>query len=221
MQIEQCADVNIVYHEEAWSDDTQVVWAGVKHLIVRYGKQETDVVEGGEEDASGTTPEEIRTRKEAMKARKAAKKAKAKKIAQDPRRYMVRLSLSPASLSPRVLPSCAHRASLPLPPLQLCVDYDVEAARDATCNIERTQFQIKRVHGRFESTKIVRLANGFPSTKKDVQNFDRRQESNVGMIAKKTGITIKRAEDSIGARIKPNAPCPCGSGRKYKKCCRV
>ena len=94
MQIEQCADVNIVYHEEAWSDDTQVVWAGVKHLIVRYGKQETDVVEGGEEDASGTTPEEIRTRKEAMKARKAAKKAKAKKIAQDPRRYMVRLSLS-------------------------------------------------------------------------------------------------------------------------------
>ena len=22
-------------------------------------------------------------------------------------------------------------------------------------------------------------------------------------------------------RVKPNEPCPCGSGKKYKKCCRV
>ncbi|MCX7806184.1 MAG: SEC-C metal-binding domain-containing protein [Planctomycetota bacterium] len=27
--------------------------------------------------------------------------------------------------------------------------------------------------------------------------------------------TIRRQEVRIG----PNAPCPCGSGRKYKKCC--
>ena len=26
---------------------------------------------------------------------------------------------------------------------------------------------------------------------------------------------VKRAEDKVGR----NAPCPCGSGKKYKKCC--
>jgi len=24
-----------------------------------------------------------------------------------------------------------------------------------------------------------------------------------------------------GAKVPVNAPCPCGSGRKYKKCCRI
>ena len=81
MQIEQCADVNIVYHEEAWTKDTQVVWAGVKHLIVRYGKQPGD--DGFGDSGVGAAEEEITTRKGALKAKKAAKK-------NDPRRHMVR-----------------------------------------------------------------------------------------------------------------------------------
>ena len=34
-----------------------------------------------------------------------------------------------------------------------------------------------------------------------------------GMSAKRT--VVKRAAEKIG----PNSPCPCGSGKKYKKCC--
>lgn len=30
------------------------------------------------------------------------------------------------------------------------------------------------------------------------------------------GVTVRRAEPKVGA----NDPCPCGSGRKYKRCCR-
>jgi preprotein translocase subunit SecA len=29
------------------------------------------------------------------------------------------------------------------------------------------------------------------------------------------GKTVRRAEEKIGR----NSPCPCGSGKKYKKCC--
>ena len=29
-----------------------------------------------------------------------------------------------------------------------------------------------------------------------------------------------KATKKQGKKIKPNDPCPCGSGKKYKKCCR-
>ena len=31
------------------------------------------------------------------------------------------------------------------------------------------------------------------------------------------GITVKPAQKGI--KCKPNDPCPCGSGKKFKKCC--
>ena len=40
-------------------------------------------------------------------------------------------------------------------------------------------------------------------------------------LAQRMGITINRKEDAIGKKVKPNEPCPCGSGKKYKKCCSV
>ena len=36
--------------------------------------------------------------------------------------------------------------------------------------------------------------------------------------------TLRAAQDMNrlnGKRVKPNAACPCGSGRKFKKCCRA
>ncbi len=32
-------------------------------------------------------------------------------------------------------------------------------------------------------------------------------------------IVRAQAEEAVGARVGRNDPCPCGSGRKYKKCC--
>ena len=31
--------------------------------------------------------------------------------------------------------------------------------------------------------------------------------------------TVKQAPVRKGKKVGPNAPCPCGSGKKYKKCC--
>jgi len=33
------------------------------------------------------------------------------------------------------------------------------------------------------------------------------------------GTTPKKAPEKVGKKVGPNDPCPCGSGKKYKKCC--
>ena len=33
-----------------------------------------------------------------------------------------------------------------------------------------------------------------------------------------TTVTL-HALAKVSAKVKPNEPCPCGSGKKYKKCC--
>lgn len=38
-------------------------------------------------------------------------------------------------------------------------------------------------------------------------------------LAERMGVTLSRKEDKIGKKCKPNDPCPCGSGKKFKKCC--
>ena len=30
---------------------------------------------------------------------------------------------------------------------------------------------------------------------------------------------VKAEKETAGRKIYPNDPCPCGSGKKYKKCC--
>ena len=45
------------------------------------------------------------------------------------------------------------------------------------------------------------------------------EEGKLEELAKRMGVNVHRKEDSVGARIKPNQKCPCGSGLKYKKCC--
>lgn len=43
--------------------------------------------------------------------------------------------------------------------------------------------------------------------------FDEETRKNMYWEQKKAGTVVKEA------KIYPNDPCPCGSGRKYKKCC--
>jgi len=101
-------------------------------------------------------------------------------------------------------------------------DFALTAAVDKTVNEERTQFKIHyNSLGKLVCDKIIRLKNGFPTTRLEDDEFRRRQEQNMKAIADRMGITIRRKGDAIGTRIKPNAMCPCGSGKKYKKCCRV
>ena len=33
------------------------------------------------------------------------------------------------------------------------------------------------------------------------------------------GTTPKKQPEKVGKKVGPNDPCPCGSGKKYKKCC--
>ena len=97
-------------------------------------------------------------------------------------------------------------------------DFGLTKSVDKTVNIERTQFKISyNSLGKLVCDKIIRLANGFPTTRAEDEEYSRRREAKLKMMADRMGITIHRKGGRI--KVKPNAPCPCGSGKKYKKCC--
>jgi preprotein translocase subunit SecA len=41
-----------------------------------------------------------------------------------------------------------------------------------------------------------------------------------GTSAGTDGTTPKKQPEKVGKKVGPNDPCPCGSGKKYKKCCQ-
>jgi len=101
-------------------------------------------------------------------------------------------------------------------------DFGLTAKVDKTVNVERTQFKIHyNTMGKLVCDKIIRLANGFPTTRLEDEEYKRRREAKLLELGKRMGITVHRKESNIGGRVKPNEPCPCGSGKKYKKCCRA
>lgn len=86
-------------------------------------------------------------------------------------------------------------------------------------NKERGQFIVRWVEGELLQEKIIRLPNGFPTTQREKDEFDKRQEANLEKLASEMGIKINPVR-SNQKKIPPNKPCPkCGSGKKYKKCC--
>jgi len=100
-------------------------------------------------------------------------------------------------------------------------DFGLTQKLDPTINIERTQFKVwMNTAGKLCCDKVIRLKNGFPSTKREDDEHTRREEEKLDELAKRMGVTVHRKEDQIGGRVKPNEPCPCGSGQKYKKCCQ-
>jgi len=99
-------------------------------------------------------------------------------------------------------------------------DFGLTQKLDRTINIERTQFKVwVNKLGRLTCDKVIRLKNGFPSTKREDDEHLRREEAKLADLAERMGVNVHRKEDTVGGRVKPNAKCPCGSGQKYKKCC--
>jgi hypothetical protein len=99
-------------------------------------------------------------------------------------------------------------------------DFATEEKADATVNEERTQFKVSYdAKGTLRSEKVVRLENGFPSTKREDDEHARREEMALQGLAERMGVTLNKKTEDIGARQKPNDPCKCGSGKKFKKCC--
>mmetsp|Transcript_1901 Transcript_1901/g.5251 ORF Transcript_1901/g.5251 Transcript_1901/m.5251 type:complete len:315 (+) Transcript_1901:50-994(+) len=115
--------------------------------------------------------------------------------------------------------------------------YDTMAAKYPDVEMKKTiaQFIDSLDEGRVRSERLLRLRNGFPTTEREQEEFDQKSEKNrklaeehyrglVDKVAndeelKKLGIkTIKKDEAQTKA-AKPNEPCPCKSGAKYKKCC--
>ncbi|GMH93268.1 hypothetical protein TL16_g12583 [Triparma laevis f. inornata] len=103
---------------------------------------------------------------------------------------------------------------------KVTADFETEKATDATCNEERTQFKVSYDSlGVIRSEKVVRLRNGFPSTKREDDEHDRREEEALQGLAERMGVTLNRKEENVGKKCKPNELCHCGSGKKFKKCC--
>jgi len=83
---------------------------------------------------------------------------------------------------------------------------------------ERSQFKLHFLKGKLVNEMIIRLENGYPTTKREKDDFDRRTEFNMNIMAKEMGVNIGRSKKEH-QNIGRNDICPCGSGRKYKKCC--
>eukprot|EP01133_Synstelium_polycarpum_P013745 gene13745-16213_t len=87
------------------------------------------------------------------------------------------------------------------------------------------QFNTRVIKGELLTEQIVRLANGYPTTEREAQEFDNNSEANArkaeeyvrGRLAE-SGVTMgtKGAPKKAAGR---NEDCPCGSGKKNKKCC--
>ena len=101
-------------------------------------------------------------------------------------------------------------------------DFETERKTDLTANEERTQFKVSYDSlNVLRSEKVVRLRNGFPSTKREDDEHERREEAALQGLAERMGVTLSRKDDKIGRKCKPNELCPCGSGKKFKKCCNA
>lgn len=68
------------------------------------------------------------------------------------------------------------------------------------------------------TSQVIRLPNGFPTTKREKDAFEATQEANMKIMAEKMGIVVPRAKTAT-KKVGRNDPCSCGSTRKYKKCC--
>jgi len=104
--------------------------------------------------------------------------------------------------------------------------YDHVKDQYTDINPEIDQFIIRYVQGKLTSEQVVRLTNGYPTTQREADEFDTQKEKNekaaeefVKNRLKQAGITLGRKPASSGGKVGRNEVCPCGSGKKSKKCC--
>jgi hypothetical protein len=87
------------------------------------------------------------------------------------------------------------------------------------------QFIMRVIKNEIVTEQVVRLANGFPTTEREAQEFDTQKEKNEKNVEeyvrnrlKDAGISLGKKK-AAGPKVGRNDPCPCGSGKKAKKCC--
>jgi len=72
----------------------------------------------------------------------------------------------------------------------------------------------------FISPTLLQRAQQFISTDKSATAFSTLKTDNTGEANTQTIVTSSsKSHDADGNKIGRNDPCPCGSGKKYKKCC--
>lgn len=114
----------------------------------------------------------------------------------------------------------------------ISIDFDDMKAKEEfqDINDKTDQFYVRYVKNRLLQELVVRLENGFPTTNREADEFDRQKEKNDKLYeehvrkllaSKTTGIADKLEKLTKISNKRPgrNEPCTCGSGKKYKKCC--
>lgn len=98
-----------------------------------------------------------------------------------------------------------------------------ETYPDSEINLD--QFIIRFVDelGDFLSCeRAIRLKNGFLATDREAADWERRneiaKERYVSGFLKQAGVHLNKSKEKT-EKIDRNGPCPCHSGKKYKKCC--
>ena len=110
-------------------------------------------------------------------------------------------------------------------------DTSVEEMREQQPDLnEKTdQYIVRYLKGKLQQELVVRLANGFPTTDREADAFDEKKARNDKRYEDYIRKMIKAKEVEKGLdksaggpgdkKVPRNGPCPCGSGKKYKKCC--
>lgn len=104
------------------------------------------------------------------------------------------------------------------------MDFDRDEADEAAEKIQRAMSGAERIG---EVVKLLGELGIEPETMKDAEKLKKR----VTALWNKTRMLIHRGytpeemelqkmQNKIPKKIYPNDPCPCGSGKKYKNCCR-
>jgi len=90
-------------------------------------------------------------------------------------------------------------------------------------NEEVDQFIIRYVGEKILQERCIRLKNGHLSTEREAIDWDKRNEIKkdqyVTSFLKEAGVRLNKSQDAEKANRERNNPCPCGSGKKFKKCC--
>jgi len=110
----------------------------------------------------------------------------------------------------------------------LVTGYDHMKPQYPDINPIHDQFIMRVMKDEIVSEQVVRLANGYPTTEREAQEFDTQKEKNEKNAEDYIRTRLKDAGISLGAKKKPanqpkvgrNDPCPCGSGKKAKVCCQ-
>ncbi|MBN1232544.1 MAG: preprotein translocase subunit SecA [Candidatus Coatesbacteria bacterium] len=102
---------------------------------------------------------------------------------------------------------------------ELFQNLEIEIAKEVTTHLQRFEFKEEIPE---ETPKVSHIQAFHPDASASLpvpeeeseEGYESRREEEV-QKEKPKGITYKRTQP----KIKPNDPCPCGSGKKYKKCC--